>query len=84
MVPWNGQQPVKKAIFSGTKRHCMIQDNMGGNGLGNRCYIPELSPHRSTRCLRLVDPDFESDSRGNTSHISRGIEAARPNARQER
>src|ERR1035441_1629746 len=37
MAPWNGQQPVKKAIFSGTKRHCKIQDNMGGNGLGNRC-----------------------------------------------
>ena len=37
MAPWNGQQPVKKAIFSGTKRHCKIQDNMGGNGLGNLC-----------------------------------------------
>jgi hypothetical protein len=37
MAPWNGQQLVKKAIFSGTKRDCKIQDNMGGNGLGNRC-----------------------------------------------
>ena len=21
------------------KRHCKIQDNMGGNGLGNRCFL---------------------------------------------
>src|SRR5450759_2949539 len=48
-------------------------------GLGNRCSIPELSPHRSTRYLRLVDVDFESNSLGNTSHISHGIEAAWPN-----
>jgi hypothetical protein len=68
----------------GMKRHCKIQDKMVCNGLGNRCSIPELSPHRSTRCLRLVDVDFESNSLGNTSHISRGIEAARLNARQKR
>src|ERR1019366_9191850 len=55
MAPWNGQQLVKKAIFSGTKRHCKIQDNMGGNGLGNLCSIPRLSSRRPIRCLRFVD-----------------------------
>jgi hypothetical protein len=66
------------------KQNCTIQDNMGGNGLGNRCSIPELPPHRSTRCLRRVHVDFESNSLGNTSQISRGIEAAWSNARQTR
>jgi len=56
------QQPVKKAIFSGTERNCKIQGKMGCNGLGNRCSIPELSPHRSTRCLRLVDVYFDGNS----------------------
>ena len=32
-------QPVKKAIFFGTKRHCKIQGKMSCNGLGNRCSI---------------------------------------------
>jgi hypothetical protein len=52
------------------KQNCKVQDKMGCNGLGNRCSIPELSTHWSTRCLRLVDVDFESNSLGNTSHIS--------------
>jgi hypothetical protein len=29
----------QKRLNFGIKRHCMIQDNMGGNGLGNRCSI---------------------------------------------
>jgi hypothetical protein len=69
----------QKPLNFGMKRHCKIQDNTAGNGLGNRCSIPELSPHRSTRYLRLVEVDFESNSLGNTSHNSHGIEAARPN-----
>ena len=74
----------QKRLYFGMKRNCMIQGKIGCNGLGNRCSIPELSPHRSTRCLRLDDVDFESNSLGNTSHISRGIEAARLNAWQKR
>jgi hypothetical protein len=74
----------QKRLNFGMKQNCTIQDIMAGNGLGNRCSIPDLSPHRSTRCLRLVDVDFESNSLGNTSHISRGFEAARLNAWQKR
>ena len=69
----------QKRLNFGIKRNCKIQGEMVCNGLGNRCSIPELSPHRSTRYLRLVDVDFESNSLGDTSHISHGIEAAWPN-----
>jgi hypothetical protein len=52
----------QKRLNFGTKRHCKIQGKMGCNGLGNRCSIPKLSPHRSTRSLRLVDVDFDGNS----------------------
>jgi len=30
---------IQKRLNFGMKRNCKIQDNMGGNGLGNRCSI---------------------------------------------
>jgi hypothetical protein len=62
----------QKRLNLRVKRNCKVQDNMGGNGLGNRCSIPKLSPHRSTRCLRLVGVYFD----GNSLAIRRTVAAA--------
>jgi hypothetical protein len=39
MVRQNGQRLGKKALFFKTKRDWILQDKMGGKGLGNRCSI---------------------------------------------
>jgi hypothetical protein len=41
----------QKRLNFGTKRHRKIQDNMGGNGLGNRCSVEALSGPRSSELV---------------------------------
>jgi hypothetical protein len=73
LAPWYGQQPVKNAIFSRTKRHCKIQDNMGGNDLGNLCSSRMASnegvglsdaPNWSKSAITLSRKDWHSPAYG--------------------
>lgn len=46
----------QKRLNFGMKRNYTIQDNTGGNGLENRCSIPELRllrPQKAARPLRI-------------------------------